>query len=352
MNAIHPPIAERRWRAVVERRADPSFVLGVITTGIYCRAGCPARQPKRENVRFFDGSAQAELAGFRACKRCRPQAAMPLDPALPAIRRALAALDRAETPPRLARLALVAGQSPAHFQRCFTRLVGVSPRAYWDARRLKGFKTRLRSGGDVTGALYESGYGSPSRVYEEVGMKLGMTPGAYAKGGQGQELGFAVAPCPLGLVLVATSARGVAFVALGDDAAGLEAELRRDFPRAAIAADRKRLGETVAQVVSYLEGRTPSLDLPIDVRATAFQRQVWDALRRIPSGETRSYAAVARSIGRPRAVRAVARACATNPVSLVVPCHRVVGSDGKLTGYRWGIERKRALLATERAQAR
>ncbi|MFQ5784534.1 MAG: bifunctional DNA-binding transcriptional regulator/O6-methylguanine-DNA methyltransferase Ada [Alphaproteobacteria bacterium] len=343
-----------RWAVVNGRdaRFDGAFVYAVASTGIYCRPSCPSRRPQRRQVVFFDLPEAAERAGYRACRRCRPRETPAQDARCAAVRRACRLIEAAdERAPTLAEIGAEVGLSPHHLQRSFKRLVGVSPRQYADARRLDRLKTRLRAGDAVTGALYEAGYGSSSRLYEGAPARLGMTPAAYRRGGKGWRIGYAVAPCPLGWLLVAATARGVCAVALGDDAPPLEAALFAEYPAAEIARDDDGLADWLGGVLTHIDGRRPHVGLPLDVQATAFQRLVWQELTRIPYGETRSYGDVARAIGRPKAVRAVARACATNPVSVVVPCHRVVREDGGLGGYRWGIERKRALLARERAAA-
>jgi AraC family transcriptional regulator of adaptative response/methylated-DNA-[protein]-cysteine methyltransferase len=249
-------------------------------------------------------------------------------------------------------MAHAAGLSVSYFQRLFARATGISPKAFIDQRRLALLKRELKSGGGVTAAVYGAGFGSPSRVYERANSQLGMTPGAYAKHGKGMALDFAIADCRLGKLLVGATALGVAAVYLGDKAADLTAELRREFSAAAIRRDDAALTAWVAAIVRHLDGRLPQLDLPLDLRASAFERRVWQELQRIPLGETRSYGEVARAIGKPGAARAVGRACAVNPVSIVVPCHRVVRGDGAPGGYRWGLARKRALLAAERDQAK
>ena len=265
------------------------------------------------------------------------------------VRRACAYIERhAETPITLARIAAHVDASPYHFQRTFTRIVGISPRAYQDALRAGRFRRGLREGAPVTGAIYEAGYGSSSRVYERPPIGRGMTPAVYKRGAQGVEVTYAIADSPLGRLLVAATPKGICSVKLGDRDEALERDLRREYPAAAITPDRTDLARWVTSILTYLNGRRPHLDLPLDIQATAFQWKVWRYLQSIPSGETRAYSQVARDIGSPSAVRAVARACATNPVCLVIPCHRVVGKDGGLTGYRWGVERKRALLNREK----
>ncbi len=340
-----------RWAAVLARDPafDGAFVFAVATTGIYCRPSCPARRAQRRNVAFYADAAEAERAGYRPCRRCAPDGGGPEAARRDAVRRACDFLDaHADGPPTLAALARHVGLSPSHLQRLFTRALGVSPRAYADARRTARLKAHLRAGEDVTGALYAAGFGAPSRLYEQAGATLGMTPGAYRRRGRGLRIAFAVAPCALGRVLVATTARGVCAVYLGDDARALEAELRAEFAAAEIDRDDSALAEAVAAVVARIDGKPAARDLPLDAQGTAFQRRVWEELRRIPPGETRSYSAVAEALGRPTATRAVARACATNQVSVLIPCHRVLRADGGLGGYRWGIARKRALLDVER----
>jgi len=346
---------ERRWRIVLarDRRYDGAFVYGVRSTGIYCRPSCPSRRPRRAQVDFFPVPEVAERAGFRACQRCRPAEAPAPDPRVPLVRAACRLIDaHPDRPASLAILSTRTGTTSHQLVRAFQRVLGISPRQYRDARRLDRFKRELRTRGRVSPALYEAGYGSTSRVYERAHAQLGMTPATYSRGGKGVRVAFTVAPCPLGRLLVATTERGICRVSLGGDAAALEAGLRAEFPAARIRRDRSGLAASVGAIVRYLEGRTQQLDLPLDVRATAFQRRVWEALRRIPYGRTRSYTQIARAIGRPRATRAVARACATNPAALVIPCHRVVRADGGLGGYRWGNERKRALLEREQETAK
>lgn len=341
---------ERCWAAVAARdgASDGAFVYAVRSTGIYCRPSCPSRRPRRDRVAFFALPAAAELAGFRACKRCAPRELRPADPAAGVVAAACAALAaRLDQPPTLEQLGAAVGMSPHHLQRSFRRLVGVSPREYADALRVGELKGRLRAGAGVSDAIYGAGYGSPSRVYERADAQLGMPPAVYRGGGKGMQIGYTIVDSPLGRLLVAATPRGVCAVSLGDDDDHLERELRAEYPRAAITRDDE-IGAAVDPILAYLEGQTPSLDLPLDVRATAFQRQVWQALQAIPYGETRTYLQIAESLGNPRAVRAVGRACATNPVSLVVPCHRAVGSDGKLHGFRWGLGRKQALLDLEK----
>jgi len=346
--------AQRRWRIVLDRdrRYDGAFVYAVRSTGIYCRPSCPSRRPRREQVAFFPVPEAAELAGFRACRRCRPGAAAAPDPRVPLVRTACRLIDaHPDAPADLAALSGRIGVTPHHLLRAFRRVLGISPRQYRDARRLDHFKTELRSRRGVSPALYQAGYGSPSRVYERAQAQLGMTPAAYSRGAPGARITYTVVASPLGRLLVATTARGICRVSLGDDGGRLEGDLRAEFPAAHLRRDRGRgpLESAVGAILRYLDGRVEPLDLPLDVRATAFQRRVFEALQRIPYGRTRSYTEVARAIGRPAAIRAVARACGTNPAALVIPCHRVVRQDGGVGGYRWGIERKQTLLKKEAA---
>jgi AraC family transcriptional regulator of adaptative response/methylated-DNA-[protein]-cysteine methyltransferase len=340
---------DRRWRAVLDsdRSLDGAFVTAVRTTRIYCRPSCPARKPKRENVEFFATPDGAERAGYRACKRCRPREGA--DPQRELIGRICERLVAGDgTAPTLNELGAEFHISPFHLQRTFKRITGVTPRQYAAAHRVGQLKQELRAAGGVAGAVYRAGFGSSSRVYEQTSRVLGMTPAAYGRGGRGMRITYTVQPCALGQVLVATTERGIAFVCLGDTAAPLEEELHREYPAATIARDGRAAKQYAATVVRAIRDGHPDHTLPVDVLATAFQARVWQALREIPRGETRSYAEVARAIGRPTAVRAVARACADNPTPIIVPCHRVVHADGTLSGFRWGIGRKRELLERER----
>lgn len=343
-----------RWSAVSarDRASDGLFVYAVSSTGVYCRPTCPSRRPRRDRVAFFDTPEGARSAGFRACKRCRPdEAAAPADPWVDKIRRACVYLGNVEGHPSLATLARRLGGSPYHLQRNFKRLVGVTPREYADACRFQKVKRELRGPGDVTSAMVDAGYGSSSRFYERAAPKLGMPPTVYRRGGPGTTIRFAIVDAPnpsLGRLLVAATDRGVCSVAMASLDGDLVQRLAREYPAASIVADPGALGAWTRAIVAHLAGKQPGLDLPLAVQATAFQWRVWQALAEIPYGETRTYSDVAASIGRPRAVRAVARACASNPVALAIPCHRVVPAAGGVGGYRWGVDRKRALLATER----
>jgi len=330
----------QRWQAVLarDRRFDGAFVYAVRSTGIYCRPSCASRRPRRTQVTFFPIPEAAEREGFRACRRCHPADINGTDPAVALVREACRALDAGRSP----------AAEPRRLARAFKRVLGITPRAYADARRVARFKHELKRRKSVSPALYEAGYGSSSRVYERTHAQLGMTPATYARGGAGIDITFVTVPTSLGRLLVAATARGVCRVMLGDDDAKLETDLRTEFDAARVQREKGgKLEGFVEAILSYLDGREPHLDLPLDIRATAFQRRVWQELQRIPFGETRTYADVARQIGQPKATRAVARACATNPAALIIPCHRVVREDGALGGYRWGVDRKRSLLMKE-----
>jgi len=299
-------------------------------------------------VEFFAGPNEAERAGYRACLRCKPTQ---ISAQAQYVTHARQLLDNAEGVVTLRELSQRVGLSPFHLQRLFKRATGLSPREYQSARRLQHVKTGLRKGEDVTTALYDAGFGSPSRLYEKAPQQLGMTPGEYRRGGAGANITFAIAPTPLGRLLIATTERGLCAVRFGDNASDLEQGLRKEFHAAELHRDDAAMQRYVKPLLASIRGENTTVDLPLDVRATAFQMKVWNKLRQIPRGETRSYGEVAREIGEPRAVRAVARACASNPVALAVPCHRVVRSDGGLAGYRWGMERKKKLLERERANS-
>jgi AraC family transcriptional regulator, regulatory protein of adaptative response / methylated-DNA-[protein]-cysteine methyltransferase len=350
LQSAQPPQDLARWNAVLnrDRQADGTFVYAVRSTGVYCRPSCPSRRPRRDRVEFFEHGSDAIRAGFRACRRCRPDDLSPADPWIDKVRRACVYLANVDGHLPLARLAARVGGSPYHFQRSFKRIVGLTPREYADACRLQRLKRGLRSGSRVTAAMVDAGYGSSSRFYERAAGKLAMPPAVYRRGGAGMRISYAIVDSPLERLLVAATDRGVCAVYMGAADGELVRALQEEYPAAAaIRRNSASLSRWARQIVSHLEGRRPRLDLPLDVQATAFQWQVWTALMAIPYGETRTYQDVAASIGRPSAVRAVAHACATNPVSLVIPCHRVVRTTGNLAGYRWGIARKRALLAAE-----
>lgn len=360
LESDRPAAETERWRRRAvearDRAADGRFVFAVRTTGVYCRPSCPARRPKPQNVAFFDGPAAARAAGFRPCRRCHPDRAAAESPQSALLRRACALL-AADGPeaPSLAAVAAELGLSPAALSRLFRRELGVAPREWRAQRRRDRFKAALKDGQDVAAATYDAGYGSASRVYEDADAALGMTPATYRKGGAGATIAYAVADCVLGRLLVAATARGICAVFLGDSEAALRRALAADFPAATLVPDDAALRGRIAAVLARLEGRKPTglaaPDLPLDIRATAFQWRVWRALTEIPAGQTRSYGEIAAAIGQPGAARAVGRACATNPLSIIVPCHRAVGGDGALTGYRWDVSRKRKLLTLEKKRS-
>lgn len=347
------PAEADRWTAVQRRdpAADGQFVYSVATTGVYCRPSCASRPARRENVAFHADPAAAEAAGFRACKRCRPNGPSAAERRAAAIARACRLIDEAEETPGLDSLAAAAGMSRFHFHRMFKEVTGVTPKDYAGARRGERVRGALAGGARVTEAIYDAGYNANSRFYAEAGDRLGMRPSAYRDGGRGAAVRFAVGECSLGSVLVAATAKGVCAILLGDDPEELVRDLEDRFPKAELIGADPAFEATVAQVVGLIDAPRQVIDLPLDIRGTAFQQQVWDALRRIPAGHTMSYAEIAAAIGRPSAVRAVAQACASNALAVAIPCHRVVRSDGNLSGYRWGVERKRVLLSREREAA-
>jgi AraC family transcriptional regulator, regulatory protein of adaptative response / methylated-DNA-[protein]-cysteine methyltransferase len=341
---------DQLWQAVMAKdaRFDGQFVFAVSSTGVYCRPSCPSRRAHRERVKFFELPEAAEQAGFRACLRCQPRRARILDPQIELVQRVCRLLNSNESESlKLAELATQAGVSPFHLQRTFKRVMGISPRQYLAARKIDNFKTLVRKGESVTTSLYESGFNSSSRLYEHAAEELGMTPATYSRGGRGVDISYTIAASPMGRLLVAVTERGVCAVRMADNDAELEKDLRDEFPNAELKRDDSALRETVQKIVNHLKNNEPRLDLPLDIKATAFQRQVWEQLRSIPYGETVSYGDVAKALGKPGAVRAVGRACATNPVALVIPCHRVVREDKTLGGYRWGLDRKKKLLEHE-----
>src|SRR5580658_3704359 len=349
MLTFDPTPDELLWQTVLNRRPG-EFLYAVTTMGVYCRPTCPSPRPLRQNVRFFDSVPDAEAAGFRACKRCDPKGERErLGEAV--VRDACAAIEAAETMPSLESLAKRAGYSKFHFLRMFRDHTGVTPRGYAEGVRAGRLQSALAGGARVADAVAEAGFGSESRVYEKTGAILGMTPGAARRGGEGEVIRTASADCTFGRLLVGTTDKGVCFIGFAEPDDALMSDLRRRFPRARIVSDNGGLEETVHAVLAFLEEPKQSLDLPLDLRGTAFQQRVWRTLCQIPLGETRTYGDVARMIANPKAVRAVARSCAVNPVALAVPCHRVIGQDGSLTGYRWGVRRKKVLLQQERAAA-
>ncbi|HEY7649796.1 MAG TPA: bifunctional DNA-binding transcriptional regulator/O6-methylguanine-DNA methyltransferase Ada [Methylomirabilota bacterium] len=342
---------EDRWAAVVRRDAgaDGLFYYSVKTTGVYCRPGCASRRPRRENVRFHSTPAEAERAGFRPCRRCRPNEPGLAKQRAAAVARACRLIETAEAMPNLDTLAAAAGMSRFHFHRVFKTVTGVTPKAYAAAQRTRRVREELTRNATVTEAIYGAGFNSNGRFYATSSEVLGMTPTAFRSGGPGASIRFAVGECSLGSILVAATEKGVCAILLGDDPGPLVRELQDRFPKAQLVGGDAGFERLVAKVVGFVEAPALGLDLPLDVRGTAFQQRVWQALRRIPAGSTTSYTKLAARIGAPTAVRAVARACATNAIAVAIPCHRVVRNDGGLAGYRWGVERKRALLSREAA---
>lgn len=341
-----------RWAALAARNAaaDGNFFYSVRTTGVYCRPSCGSRLPRPENVQFHATREEAERAGFRPCKRCRPDRSSLAEQHAATVTEICRLIETSSRVPALEALAARAGMSPFHFHRVFKTVTGLTPRAYAAAHRGERVRRELGKAPTVTAAIYDSGYSSNGRFYDESEQMLGMTPTEYRAGGARAEIRFAVGECSLGSILVARSERGVCAIFLGDDPDALTRELQDRFPRATLIGGDAAFEDVVAKVVGLIEAPGTGVDLPLDVRGTAFQQRVWRALREIPAGSTASYREIARRIGAPRAVRAVAHACAVNPVAIAIPCHRVVRSDGGLAGYRWGIERKRELLEREAAR--
>src|SRR2546430_5556592 len=342
------------WNAVLARDAsrDGSFVFAVRSTGIYCRPSCPARRPRREQVSFFQVPEAAEREGFRACRRCHPRRVQSVEPRIDLVRRICHAIDEHdEEPQTLKTLCDQTGVSAHHLKRTFKDIMGVTPRQYAESQRMTRFKTNMKSGESVTDAMYDAGYGSSRSLYEKSSVQLGMTPATYGRGGRGMRIIYTTAACKLGRLLVAATQRGICSVALGDSDAQLVPALFAEYPNASIdskdTAISPSLNLWLHDVLEHLEGKTTRLGLPVDLQATAFQLSGWQVFRRIPFGATRSYQEIATAIGKPKAVRAVARACAGNHVALVIPCHRVIRGDKTLGGYRWGLERKRKLLEQE-----
>lgn len=342
---------EACWQAVEDRdpNADGQFIYAVLSTGVYCRPSCPSRPARRENLRFFDTPAAAEQAGYRACLRCRPQDASAQTQQQLRIAEVCRMIEQAEHTPNLQELAAHANLSPHHLHRVFKQTTGLTPKAYANAVRQRRLADTLNTTQSVTAAAFAAGFASGSRFYASSDSLLGMTPSQYRAGGSSQQIKYTLAPCSLGLVLAAFSGKGICAILLGDQADDLTADLLHRFPAAECLLAPDELGNVIQQVVSLIEQPTTALDLPLDIRGTVFQRQVWQALQQIPLGETANYSDIAARIGSPRAVRAVASACAANPLALVVPCHRVLRRDGALSGYRWGLERKQALLDREAA---
>ncbi len=344
---------EERWKAVLRRdaKADGSFYYSVRTTGIYCRPSCAARRPLRKNVQFHASCAEAEGQGFRACRRCQPNGIAPQDKYAATVAAACRAIETAEEAPSLAALARAAGLSRFHFHRVFTKIAGITPKGYATARRAERLREMLPGRRTVTQAIYDAGFNASSRFYAQSSRLLGMAPKQFRDGGSGAVIRYAVGKCSLGAILVAMSNKGVCAILMNDRAAALRQELRTRFPRAELVAGDKGFARIIRKVLAFVEEPRRGLDLPLDVHGTAFQRRVWEELQRIPTGETASYTAIAEGIGAPRSVRAVARACAANVIAVAIPCHRVVRAGGQLSGYRWGLKRKHALLAREREQS-
>jgi len=338
-----------RWHAVQTRdRAAQDFVYAVTTTGIYCRAGCASRLPRRANVRFFDTPAAAEGAGFRACMRCHPGSGASEAPRLAAIRKVCRLIDQSVSPPSPRELAAVAGLSVSRFRRAFKEVVGITPAKYVQGRQRERLQAGLQRDATVTRAIHRAGYASAGRVYDQADALLGMSPTAWRKGGKGQRIAVAVGACFLGRVLVAATARGICAIELGDSKKKLISTIQARFPLADLILDAPELGESLAAVIAHINQPAAGLNLPLDIQGTAFQQRVWSALRAIEPGKTITYTDLAKQIRRPRAVRAVAAACAANKIAVAIPCHRVIRGDGSLAGYRWGLARKRKLLSCER----
>jgi AraC family transcriptional regulator of adaptative response/methylated-DNA-[protein]-cysteine methyltransferase len=349
-NTIDRVSEEHLWDQVLNHQAGADFLYAVTTMGIYCRPACPSPRPLRKNVRFFRSPHEAEAAGFRACKRCDPKGERARI-AQDVVRDASAFIEASEDIPSLDVLAKRSGYSRFHFLRMFRDHTGLTPRGYAEGVRARRLHVALADGSRVIDAVAGAGFGSESRVYEKTATLLGMTPGAARRGGDGEHIRTALADCPFGRLLVGATEKGVCFIGFAEPDDALMGDLRRRFPKATVTTDDGGLAATVRAVVDFLREPKQALDLPLDLRGTAFQQRVWRTLCTIPTGETRTYAQLAEMAGSPKAIRAVARSCATNPVSLAVPCHRVIGSDGGLTGYRWGVPRKTALLERERKAA-
>jgi AraC family transcriptional regulator of adaptative response/methylated-DNA-[protein]-cysteine methyltransferase len=339
------------WDAVAarDRSMDGAFYYAVLSTGIYCRPSCPSKRPRRENVVFFRAREAAERAGFRPCKRCKPEAAA-ADPNAELVEKVCRHIDaHPGEPVTLEDLGRALGMSPFYLQRTFKAFTGITPRAYSDSRRLDSFKAGLRRGHSVTRSLYDAGYGSSSRLYERASAQLGMTPSRYRKHGAGVNIQYTIASTPIGKMLLAATERGICSIQFGDSAATLEGKLRAEYPQAEMVRSDRKLSEQVKALRRIIRGNSTG-PLPLDIQATAFQRRVWEELKTIPRGATKSYSKIAADIGQPNATRAVARACAANPVAVAIPCHRVVRQDGAMGGYRWGLDRKKKLLKLEARQ--
>ena len=340
-------------QAVMERNADfdGAFVFAVLSTKIYCRPSCPARRPKIENIRFFINFNKAEAAGFRACLRCCPHNELKDNTHLDFVKKVCRLIEKnVDEPLSLDALARSVGISTSHLQRTFKKATGISPAEFAQSHRINKFKTNAKKNGNITTAMYDAGFNSSSRLYEKAAEEFGMTPATYARGGAGVTIFFTIAECDLGKMLVAATEKGICSISLGDNKKELENALRAEFSNARIFRDDLILKQFVEEILSHPDGSDAVIDLPLDIQMTAFQRRVWQELRKIPFGETRSYKQIAEQIGNVKSVRAVARACAANPVAILTPCHRVIGADGALSGYRWGIERKKKLLEAEKSK--
>lgn len=341
--------SDPRWASIVARQGadDGKFYYSVKTTGVYCRPSCAARLARPENVRFHATCREAEKAGFRPCKRCKPDRPSLVEEHATKITAICRLIEQSDEPPRLNKLAAEAGLSVFHFHRLFKAVTGVTPNDYAKANMAKRVRRKLGEGSSVTEAIYDAGYNSNSRFYETSNQMLGMTPSKFRAGGSDADIYFAVGECSLGSILVAATRKGLCAILLGSDPARLVRDLQDQFPKANLIGNEKRYAALVAKVVGFVEQPRLGLDLPLDIRGTAFQQRVWKALRDIPVGETASYATIAKKIGLPKSVRAVAQACAANTIAVAIPCHRVIRSNGSLSGYRWGVERKRTLLERE-----
>jgi AraC family transcriptional regulator of adaptative response/methylated-DNA-[protein]-cysteine methyltransferase len=351
---MDPPLSsfatdDARWQAVQRRdgRADGAFYYSVVTTGVYCRPSCASRPARRENVAFHASREAAEAAGFRPCRRCRPNDAPVAERHAATVARACRLIEEAEEAPSLDALARTAGMSRFYFHRVFKEVTGVTPKAYADAHRAERVRGELTQSATVTEAIYGAGFNSSGRFYAASPDLLGMTPTEFRSGGNGASIRFAVGECSLGSILVGATGKGVCAILFGDDPDALVRDLQDRFPKAHLIGADDEFERLMATVVGFVEAPAQGLDLPLDLRGTAFQQRVWQALRRIPRGSTATYAEIAASLGQPKALRAVAQACAANAIAVAIPCHRVVRTDGALSGYRWGVERKRALLERE-----
>lgn len=342
-------LSNKYWQAVLnrDRRYDGVIIYGVVTTKIYCVPSCSARKPKRANVVFFDGYIEAEKLNYRPCKRCLPRRNHPIQPKIQLTARICREIENLESTSNLAYLSQKFNLSKTYLQRTFKCIVGISPRQYREALRRSRFKQYLRQEENIAQAIYRAGYNSSSSLYENISLKLGMTPRTYQQFGAGTEIRYSTASCDLGNLLVATTGKGICAVRLGNTPTDLTNALKIEFSNATIIEDNENYREWIEQILQSIEGKEADLDLPLDIRSTAFQRQVWQALQKIPYGETRTYQDIAHELNKPKATRAVGSACGANPVALIIPCHRVLRSDGGLGGYRWGIDRKRKLLEIE-----